>query len=155
VLVLVLGIGAAGTDFSGKWALDKSKSQMGQGPGADADILLTVTQDDKKITVETKRTPEGRMGPQPPATYNLDGSTTNSETGGEMPRKTARTAKWGDGGKTLDLNSVTNLETPQGSFTITTKEHWELAEGGKVLRIHQTRESQRGTQEATLVFNKQ
>lgn len=38
--------------------------------------------------------------------------------------------------------------------TITQVQHLELAEGGKVLKIHSTSESPRGTQESKLTYNK-
>lgn len=50
----VLAAGAAPTNFAGTWALDKQKSQGMQGPMANLDVMMTVTQDGKQVTVETK-----------------------------------------------------------------------------------------------------
>jgi hypothetical protein len=158
------GVSAAATNFAGTWVLDKGKSE-GLNPGmANAEsVTLTVTQDDKELT--TKQEVKGGGGPGgggggmgmggQAATYKLDGSETTSEMTGRMTGKATRKAKWSDGGKMLELNTVINGDMGGNSFTATTVDHWELAEGGKVLKIHRKSENPRGTQESKLVFNKQ
>lgn len=145
---------ASPANFSGTWVLDKAKSEGLAPQMADIDVTMTVTQDDKQLTTETKYTGGAQERPSQKATYKLDGSETTAEVAGRMPGKATLKAKWLDDGKTLELNTVRNVTIQDNPVTITQKEHWELADGGKVLKIHRTTESPRGTQEAKLTFNK-
>jgi hypothetical protein len=145
---------AAPANFSGTWALDKGKSEGLAPQMADIDVTMTITQDDKQITSETKYTGGAQERPSQKLTYKLDGSETTAEVGGRMPGKATLKAKWMDDGKILQLDTVRNVTVQDNPVTITQKEQWELAEGGKVLKIHRTTESPRGTQEAKLTFNK-
>ena len=74
-------------------------------------------------------------------TVNLDGS----ETTAESQDGTTNTAKWTNDGKTLEIKSAGN---------VTSTEQWELADGGKTLKVHREAETQRGAQESTYVFKK-
>ena len=155
--VLMVGfwsVSAAGTDFSGTWALDKAKSEGLQGPMASLDQTWVVTQDAKTFTVES--TFSGGEQPRPPQkrTYNLDGSETTAEVTGQMPGKATMKAKWQGDGKILELSRVQTGNVQGNDVKITTTEHWELADGGKTLKVHRVSESPRGTQDIKLVFAK-
>jgi len=165
---LMVGVAAVsaqkGANFAGNWELDKAKSQL---PQRQADSIKsatwTVTQDDKQLTSEQKiERAEGAGGGGGGRgrgfgmgggrlTVKLDGSetTTESDRG-----KTVSKAKWLNGGKTLEITSVTSGEFQGNAFTRTTTENWELADGGNTLRIHVKTESQRGPQESTYVLTK-
>ena len=71
-----------------------------------------------------------------------------------MPGKATMSAKWLDAGKTLELKAVRNFELQGNQFTATTTDHMEIANGGKTLKVHRVSESNRGSEEATMVFNK-
>jgi hypothetical protein len=152
-----------GANFAGTWELDKAKSQLSQRQ-ADSIKSATwvVTQDDKQITTEQKiERVEGAGGGggrgrgfgmgSGSLTVKLDGgeTTTESERG-----KTVSKAKWLNEGKTLEITSVRSGEFQGNAFTSTTTEHWELADGGKTLKIHVKSESPRGAQESTYVLTK-
>src|SRR5262245_40616919 len=107
-------VGAAGTDFSGTWSLDKSKSEGLQGRMANVDQTWTVKQDAKTLTVEVSFSGGEQQMPSQKRTYNLDGSPTEVEMGGQMPGKATLTAKWQGDGKILELGSVRNM-TVQGN----------------------------------------
>ena len=93
----------------------------------------------------------GGMGMGGPRTFNLDGSETKVETG----RGTAvRKATWADGGKTLELTSKSTFQGPNGEITATSSDKLTLSGDGKMLTVVSHRESPRGPQDATLVFNK-
>jgi hypothetical protein len=151
-LVLAAQAGAP-ANFSGTWSLDKSKSEGLQGAMANADVTLTVTQDAKQLSVETSYTGGERQMPSQKLAYNLDGSETTAEFAGRMPGKGTLKAKWA-GDSVLELHTVRNVNFQGNDVTITTSEHWELADGGKTLKIHRTTESPRGTMEAKLTFTK-
>lgn len=152
LFALVLGLGivsAAPANFSGTWGLDKSKSGELPRQMQDADIVWTIKQDDKQVTVQYPS-----MGGQQTAVYNLDGSETTANVEGRFPGKATRKAKWMNEGKTLELNTVLNANVQGNDVTITTLEHWELAEDGKVLKVHRVTESPRGKNENNFVFAK-
>jgi len=147
-------VSAAGTDFGGTWALDKSKSEGLQGPMASMDQTWVVTQDAKTLTVEASFSGGERPRPPQKRNFNLDGSETFMDVTGQMPGKSTMKAKWQGDGKILELNTVAKLSVQGNDVTVTTTEHWELADGGKTLKVHRTSESPRGTQETKLVFAK-
>lgn len=142
-------VAAAPANFAGTWKLDRSKSEGLQGRMAEMDQTWTVKQDDKQLTVERPG-----MGGTQTSVYNLDGSATTAEIGGQAPGKATRKAKWMDDGKILELNEVRNVNFQGNEVTITSTQHWELADGGSTLKVHQVTESPRGKQEAKLVLTK-
>jgi hypothetical protein len=150
----VISVSAAGTDFSGTWKLDASKSQLPQGPGggggAPTDVTLTVKQDAKTITA-TRKTERGETT----TTYNLDGSESKSEMTGRMTGTSTHKTKWQGDGKILEINTVSKLNMQGQEFEITGQSHWELMDGGKTLKIHTKRTTPRGEQESTEIYNKQ
>ncbi|MFY9607404.1 MAG: hypothetical protein WAU45_02165 [Blastocatellia bacterium] len=153
--VLVVGsVSAAGTDFSGTWVLDKTKSEGLQGAMAGADQTWVVSQDAKTLTVETQFSGGQQEMPAQKRTYNLDGSETTAEVTGRLPGKATLKAKWMGDGKILELNGVQSANVQGNDIKITRTEHWELADGGKTLKVHRTTESPRGTQESKLIFTK-
>jgi hypothetical protein len=149
----------AGSNFAGTWVLDKAKSELPEMMQNLNNLTWIVTQDDVQINRETRLNegtpgaPAGgrSMGGGRPVALKLDGSETSSES----PRgKSTSKVKLLDGGKILEVNTVSNFNREGNSFSMTTIEHWELAEDGKVLTVHQKRETQGGTVETKLVFNK-
>ena len=188
VLVSGLAVSAAApTNFAGTWVLDKSKSKDLPQQWADnlESYTLTVTQDEKQLTVDTKvnwvgggpgggggQGAPGSGGGQgggggmgrgrggmgmgmPSATYKLDGSETSVESPGGRPGTATLKAEWKDSGKALGLSNVRKFSGQNGEMTVTTKEDWTLSADGKVLTIQRASESPRGPQNYTLVFNKQ
>ncbi|MFN0088290.1 MAG: hypothetical protein ACKVX9_23065 [Blastocatellia bacterium] len=163
-----MGFAQKGANFAGAWELDKAKSEL---PGPMGDMIKsmtwTITQDDAQITRDQKvERPEGAPAPGGggggggrgggmmgggPMTVKLDGS----ETTAENPRgKSTMKAKWMNSGKTLEINTVRNMTTPNGDFSITTVEHWELSDDGKTLKVHQSTETPQGARESKMVFTK-
>ncbi len=157
VMMAVISVSAAGTDFSGTWKLDAAKSTMpaGRGGGGTPDITLIVKQDAKTLTVERKVVREGQAVPSTPISYNFDGSETKSELTGRMTGTATHKTKWQSDGKILEINSVTKGNFQGNEFTATAVSHWELADGGKTLKIHTKRESPQGVTESSEVYVKQ
>ena len=152
-----------GANLAGAWALDKAKSELPQNLQNVEGVTWTVTQDDKELKREQKieGAPAGPppggggggrgMGGGGPLTVKLDGS----ETTAENPRgKSTTKAKWTNDGKVLEIKTVANFSTPNGDITSTTTEHWELADGGKTLKVHRVAETPQGTRETKYVFTK-
>lgn len=154
LMVGVWSVSAAPANFAGTWVLDKAKSEGLQGPMASIDQTWVVTQDAKTFTVEASFS--GGDQPRPPQkrTFNLDGSETTQDVTGRFSGKATLKAKWQGDGSILELNSVLKTNVQGNDITITTTEHWELADGGKTLKVHRTQETPRGTQETKLTFAK-
>lgn len=143
-------VAAAPANFAGTWKLDRTKSEGLQGRMAEMDQTWTVKQDDKQFTVDRP----GRGGVQSSA-FNLDGAETTSEIAGQAPGKAMRKVKWMDDGKILELNEVRKVNFQGNEITITSTEHWELADGGKTLKVHRVAETPQGKAESKLVFAKE
>jgi hypothetical protein len=89
------------------------------------------------------------------ATYKLDGSETKIESAGGRSGAAALSAKWKDGGKSLELTNTRSMNFQGNEVTRTTKERWELADDGKTLKVKRSVEGPQGSQESTLVFVRQ
>lgn len=89
------------------------------------------------------------------ATYKLDGSETKVESAGGRGGGATFKAQWKDSGKVLELTNARSFEVQGNEMTRTTKDRWELADGGKTLKVKRTVDGRQGTQESTLVFYKQ
>ena len=155
--VCFLGLGlvsAAPANFAGTWTIDKAKSVGMTGPMATADITWVVTQDDKQLSYDAKVVVDGQERPAQTAAYKLDGSETTADVAGRMPGKATRTAKWMGDGKVLELKQVLKANFQGNDVTVTTTDHWELADGGKTLKVHHSNESPQGAREQTMVFAK-
>lgn len=165
-LVFALAVHAAApADFAGTWTLDKSKSQGLNPRQQNAEsVSWVITQTEKEITIEEKITggnppsggPGGGRGGMGglfgPRTFNLDGSETTGDTGrGKYVRKATVS---GDG-KTIELVTKSTFSGPDGNeIQTTSSDKLQLSADGKMLTVNRRSESPRGTQEATLVFNK-
>ena len=86
--------------------------------------------------------------------YRLDGKESSIETEGPMGKMPVKLKANLDSDGKLKLSSSSTFSTQMGEISITTKETWELADGGKTLKISRTMETPRGTNSSELVFTK-
>jgi hypothetical protein len=158
---LMIGVASVsaqkGANFAGTWELDKAKSTL-SGPVAERIKSATwiVTQDDKQLAREQKieqiEGGGGRgLGLGGPLTVKLDGSETNTQS---ERGKTVSKAKWLNEGKTLEIYVSSTFSGQNGELTVTTTEHWELADEGKTLKVHRKTEGLRTPSESTWVLTK-
>ena len=165
-LAVVVANAGSAPNFAGTWTLDKSKSQGLDPRMANAEsVSCVITQDEKSLSIEWKiaggQPPAGGgpgggggggRGPSGPQSYTLDGKESTAEAmGGTNTTK----ATWSGDGKTLELSSVRTGSFNGNDFKFTSVDKLSLSEDGKTLTINRHRESQRGTTDSTLVFNKQ
>ena len=147
-------------NFAGGWSLDKTKSQGLDQRMADVDVTWTITQDDSKITIESKISGGqaggngGGRGMGGPRTYTLDGKEVTADAGGQMGGTNTMKATWSGDGKTLELSSVRAGSFNGNDFKATTDDKMSLSADGKTLTVVRHSESPRGTTDATMVFNK-
>ena len=170
-MLLVVAASAEKTSFAGTWGLDKTKSQglSQRMMGADK-VTLTITQDDKTISLDTKveggQPPAGGggggggmgggRGPAGPTTYNLDGHEVTSDvTFGQNTGK--RTLKATMSGGTLELMNKTSFTGQDGTERVNaTTQKLSLSGDGKTLTVATHREGgQQPTPDSTAVYNKQ
>jgi hypothetical protein len=149
-------------NFAGSWSLDKAKSQGLDQRMAEVDVTWTITQDDSKITIESKvsggQAPAGGGGGRGaggPRTYTLDGKEVTTEGGGQMGGTNTTKAIWSGDGKTLELTSVRAGSFNGNDFKATSTDKMSLSGDGKVLTVVRHSESTRGTTDSTWVLNKQ
>jgi hypothetical protein len=163
VLLLCLFVSAdaqtkpAGANFAGTWVLDKAKSELSPMMRNFDGVTWVITQDDKQLTREQKFEGgpgggRGRIG-NVPLTVKLDGSETSTDAPAISGKRTAK-SNWQGDGKILEVNVVTTGSFQGNDIKSTTTEHWELAEDGKVLKVHQKIEGTRGNFESKMIFNK-
>lgn len=167
------------TDFSGTWTLDVSKSKLDERARIESG-MMTVAQSANDLTFSNdfKRAPRpegaaagngqgngggmgrggmggGMMGgANMKWTYTLDGKETSMDVPTQQGSTSAVKLKseW-DGGK-LKLVSTRTLNTQMGEATVTTKETWETADGGKTLKVKRETETPRGTQTSEFYYTK-
>lgn len=162
------------TNFAGNWELDAKKSKLPEMSRIEA-MTMTVTQTDKDLKIEqtTKRAarPEsdgsgagnrrgnwggggfGGDGTQV-FNYSLEGKETATEAVAGIPAASAvLKANLEKDGK-LNLTSTRKFNSQMGEVTVTTKETWELTEGGKTLKVVREMQSPRGTQTSEMYFTK-
>ncbi|HUF04924.1 MAG TPA: hypothetical protein VMM38_12210 [Aridibacter sp.] len=148
-------------DYSGKWKLDMSKSELGERSMLES-MDMTVEQTADTLSVE--RTPKFARGGEGVGglaggnlgggkmTYDLSGKETKSE--GAMGGEVALTAEVGKEGG-LILLQKRNLDTQMGSFSIKTLELWKLSADGKTLTVLSSTETPRGNRSQKMVFSRQ
>jgi hypothetical protein len=147
-LLLCFALAAAAAekpDFTGKWKLNASKSDLGQMPVPDK---WEMTVEHKDPNVKSTTVTAGQMGERTmEAVYKTDGTETTNKGFGDSETKS--TAKW-DGGV---LAIVTNMEFQGNKMTMESR--WSLSGDGKVLTMDQTMKSDRGEFNMKRVLDKQ
>jgi hypothetical protein len=162
-------------DFSGTWTLDKGKSKLPENARIES-MTIKATQTASDLTVETttKREPRpegagggmggqgggggrgmggGMMGGDGTTVFKIDGSETTTEIEtrmGKMPVKSKAMLS----ASSLETTTSRTFNTPNGEMTMTTKENWTLADGGKTLKIVRTSTTPQGERTTEMVYTK-
>ena len=144
---------AAKADFSGKWVMDKTKSE---GVPPNMEQTMTVTQTGDKIDLETKVVaPQGERLIKD--SYTADGKEVEFTPQGAQGAmgKGKRTAKWSADGMALEVSETATLDGPNGPDEVSATRKWTLAADGKTLTIELTFSGEQGMQKTKRVFVKQ
>ncbi len=164
---------ASKTSFAGNWELDVQKSKLPEMSRVES-ISMKVTQTDKDLKIEstTKRAarPEGEgsgagnrrgnwgggFGGDGTQTlnYSLEGKETMTEGVAGIPAASATLKASLEKDGKLNLTSTRKFNSQMGEVTTTTKETWELLDGGKTLKVVRQSETRRGVQTSELYFTK-
>lgn len=140
-------------NFSGEWALNEQKSNLGEGNmGRMVAKKLKITQENATITIS--RTGTSRDGQETTWEEKLsfDGKEVESTAYGDAKRKSS--SKWSDDGKSMTINATTLLERDGNQIEIKAVEIWKLSEDGKTITVDATSTSPRGTTTRSLVYDK-
>lgn len=135
------------TDFSGTWALNEDKSDMGDSGGrrmGGGDFVAT--QEANLLTVVSTWTNRDGESMTFTRKYNLDGKeSVNSFGRGESKS----TAKWSADGKTLTIETTMSFNGNERKSS----EVWTLKDA-KTLSVNSTRQGRNGEVKMTLVYDK-
>ncbi len=160
-LVLAICLSAAAaqkTDLSGKWVMDKAKSE---GLPPDMEQTMNITQKGDELTIATTvKTSQGEQTLTD--TYKLNGKPVEftpsrpTPDGGTITGKGTKTGTWAAEGKELELVQEEHLEVPSGEeITIKITRKWHIAADGKSITIDLTAETPNGPQSTKRLFVKQ
>jgi hypothetical protein len=150
VLVLLGGALWAAPDFSGKWVLNKDKSEytMGRG-GSTPDVTMTVEQSGDTLKVHQRLS--GEFGDRD-TDYTLQINGQSQEIQGMMGQPAQATAKWDGNALVVETKQEVQRDNFQG--TISNTDRWELSADGKVLTISGKGSTPRGERVNKRVFDK-
>lgn len=139
------------TDFSGNWALNESKSTLGERTFG-ISPAINVVQDGNNFTLTKTR--KNRTGEEMKTTekYTIDGKK-SVNTSGRSPSSSVLT--WSTDKKALTITTTSVMERDGQKSEIKTVEIWNLSNEGKTLTINSTSTSSRGERKTTMVYDKQ
>lgn len=155
-------------DYSGDWMLDKGKMKSAANSNVES-MIVKATQSGGEIEIEvvTKLAPapedvsddgQSKRGRRTlgdgTTVYSLDGKETIAETdspAGKIPLKLQ--ANFESDGR-LNLSSNRTIKTPNGEVSLAIKEIWELADGGRTLKITREMKVPNGSNKVEMVFTK-
>ena len=149
----VLAMAATKPNFSGTWTLDKGRSY---GLPGNMSQILTITQTDEKIELETKIIQPGNERTVKD-TYNLDGKEyefTPQAPPNQTPPKGKRTVTFLPGDKGIMITEVTTAETPKGPTTTQVVRKWTISSAGELI-VDMYIDNANGSFETKRIFSKQ
>jgi len=149
-------------NFSGEWALNAEKSDMGgdrsgqrgrerggrRGGGMLASKMI-IEQQDNKLIVETFRKNRDGEDISTKLTYTLDGKKCKNDLNFGTQESVA---KWSRDGKMLTIESTMNMSRGDREFTMNSTEKWSLDKN--VLTIETTRSTPMGERTSKAVYDK-
>ena len=138
-------------NFSGSWAFNESKSNMGEGGFRMTSQKLTITQNDKSFTLERSFTGQDGTERKTSETYTLDGKVSVNPVFNTSKKSTA---VWAADKKSLTVSSVMIFEMNGEKNEIKTVEVYKLADADKTLSINSQSTSSMGERKATIVYDK-
>jgi len=131
MVLLIAVVWAATPDFSGKWVMNKEKSEFRLGPdGPVPDITMTVEQTADSIKVsQTFAGENGEFSQE----FNLKTNGVSQEIQGFANQPAKASAKWEGAALVVDISQDFQGGDASGTFTV--HEQWGLSADGKTLTI--------------------
>jgi len=141
----------AKANFSGSWALNESKSNLGEGRGFRSARQLTVTQDGNNLTVARVRTNQSGESTTSTDKFTLDGKESVNASGRGGPSKAI--VKWSADGKALNFAITRSFERDGQTTEFKSSEVWTLTDA-KTLSVQSTTVMQGNERKTTMVYDK-
>jgi hypothetical protein len=138
-------------NFSGNWALNESKSKLGDGPFKMAASTLNVNQDKNNLSIEKAMSGPDGQEMKMTAKYTMDGKECKNQ--GMMDMQTESTVTWSDNKKSVTIASITILTMNGDNIEMKATEIWKL-DGDKTLKIDATNDTPNGEIKTSLVYDK-
>ena len=150
ILPIKMNAQGAKANFSGSWAFNESKSNLGEGRGFRSAGQMTVTQDGNNLTVARVRTNQNGESTTTTDKYTLDGKE-SVNTAGMGPSKSI--VKWSADGKALNFAVTRTFDRNGETTTIKSTEVWTLTDA-KTLSVQSTSVFQDTERKTTIVYDK-
>lgn len=138
-------------NFSGSWAYNESKSNVGEGGFRMISQVLTITQDAKSFTINRTFTGQDGAERKMAETYTLDGKESVNPVFNTSKKSTA---VWSADKQSLTVSSVMVFEMNGEKNEIKTVEVYKPGDAGKTMSINSQSTSSMGERKATLVYDK-
>jgi hypothetical protein len=120
-------------DLTGRWALDKSKSDFGpfkESPVVKADVVLVVAHSGPELKISRREERDGRAQTTELAYYTDGRGELNPSTLGRVGVKSS--TRW-DGDKIVATSTLTRRGAGGKPTTLETTDRWQLSADGRVL----------------------
>jgi hypothetical protein len=148
LMVSLLSFGQ-GTNFSGSWAFNESKSNLGEGGGRMVSKTIVIVQDATTFSLERAFTGQDGTERKMSEKYTLDGKESVNPVFNTQKKSKA---VWSADQKVLTVSSIMVFEMNGESNEIKTAEIYKLSGNEMTLDSHST--SSMGERKATLVYTK-
>jgi hypothetical protein len=150
-LSLLPGSLFAQPNFSGSWALNESKSTIGEGPRMSA-ASMTINQQAGLISIDLVRPSFDGGDEKLSEKYTLDGK--ESVNQGMMNSSTKTITTWSDDKKELRFAKNTTIDMNGEIMEMKSTEAWSISDDGKTLTVKSTMASPMGDMNLVLVYDK-
>ena len=151
LLISAVSFAQSAANFSGTWAFNESKSNMGDGGFRMVSQKLIIVQDEKVIKIERAFTGQDGEERKTSETYTLNGKQSVNPVFNTSKKSTAT---WAAGKKYLTVSSVMVFEMNGEKNEIKTVEVFKLADADKTLSIDSRSKSSMGERSTSLVYEK-
>ncbi|MDX9727976.1 MAG: hypothetical protein RBT50_01810 [Bacteroidales bacterium] len=150
-LSLISGSLFAQTDFSGSWALNESKSTLGDGPRMSV-TSMTVTQQESLISIDLVQ-PSFEGGEMKRSEkYTLDGK--ESVNKGMMDSSVKTITTWSEDKKELKFAKTILFDMNGDTMELKITDAWTISDDGKTLTVKSSMISEMGDMNLVLVYDK-
>jgi hypothetical protein len=150
ILPVKMNAQGAKPDFSGTWAFNESKSNLGEGGNFGRASKMTITQDGNNLSVDRVRTGQDGQETTTNEKYTLDGKE-SVNTSGRGPSKTIVT--WSPDGKSLNFAVTRTFERDGQTTEMKSSQVWTLTDA-KTLSVLSVFVMQDQENKSTLVYDK-
>jgi hypothetical protein len=138
-------------NFSGNWALNESKSNLGDGPFKMAPSTLIVKQEGNNLSIDRTMNGPDEQEMKMTGKYTLDGKV--CENSGMMDSKTKSIVTWSADKKSITIASSTFFDMNGDDVEMKSSEIWKL-DSDNILKIEATNSTPDGEMKTSLVYDK-